>query len=438
MKGNTGQTIFVILFSLLFVFALFFRTSVAVIVEDLMLDFTIPAASLGLMSSAFFYGYAAMQLPVGFLSDRIGIRRTVLYFGLLGGLGSLLFAYASGVQTATWGRLLTGVGTAGIWIPALKYFSLHYRPHIFASLTSIISAAGCLGPMLATLPLAMLVEAKGWRYPFIMAAFLMVILVVTAWYLIGRTAGTGKDPSGEERGEQGEQPANSEKEQAPFWRHPVFWYFSLWAFFFYGAVFSFSTLWGAAYLQDTFMLSRETAGTHLLATTIGLLCGSLFWGVVSDRIVLARRPLLLAGTCSYFILWGILFGLESYPGSMLTFLLYFSLGFCGMAFILILSAAKEYFPLRTAGTAMGAVNALMLGGAAVFQGITGYILDLFQAGTIIPPYRAVFIFYLLSIAVALIFVILMPETFPGKRKKPPVSGKAIVYNGNPGPEGKSY
>ena len=426
MKGNAGQTIVVILFSLLFVFALFFRTSVAVIVEDLMLDFTIPAASLGLMSSAFFYGYAAMQLPVGLLSDRIGIRRTVLYFGLLGGVGSLLFAYASGVQTATWGRLLTGAGTAGVWIPALKYLSLHYRPHIFASLTSIISAVGCLGPMLATLPLAMLVEAKGWRYPFILAAFLMFILVGTAWYLIGRTAGSGKGPSEENGEKKGEQPATSETEQAPFWRHPVFWYFSLWAFLFYGAVFSFSALWGAAYLQDTFMLSRETAGTHLLATTIGLLCGSLFWGVVSDRIVQARRPLLLTGTCSYFILWGILYGLQGYPGFLLTFLLYFSLGFCGMAFILILSAAKEYFPLHTAGAAMGAVNALMLGGAAVFQGITGYILDFFRAGTTIPPYRAIFIFYLASIAVALIFAILMPETFPGKREKPSLSGKTVA------------
>ena len=430
MKGNAGQTLVVILFSVLFIFALFFRTSMAVIVEDLMIEFTIPAASLGLMSSAFFYGYASMQLPVGLLSDRIGIRRTVLCFGLLGGIGSLLFAYAPGVQTATLGRLLTGAGTAGVWIPALKYLSLNYRPQVFASLTSIISAVGCLGPILATLPLAVLVEARGWRFPFILAALLMVLLVGLTWYLMGRPAGARPHKA---RGDEAEEkisivvePPATGKEQGPFWRHPVFWYFSLWAFLFYGAVFSFSALWGAAYLQETFQLSREVAGTHLLFSSIGLLCGSLFWGVVSDRIVKARRPLLLCGTCSYLILWGIMFVLHTYPGFFLTSLLYFSLGFCGMSFILILSATKEYFPLRTAGTAMGALNALMLGGVAVFQGITGYLLDFFHAATIMTGYRAIFLFYLITLAIAFVFVMLMPETYPGKSKKPPVSGKTVI------------
>ena len=433
MQGNRGQNLVVILFSLLFVFALFFRTNVAVIVEDLMLEFTIPAASLGIMSSAFFYGYASMQLPVGLLSDRIGIRRTVLFFGLLGGIGSLLFAYAAGVQTATWGRLLTGAGTAGVWIPALKYLSLNYRPHIFASLTSIISAVGCLGPIIATLPLALLVEAKGWRFPSILAAWLMILMVVATWHLMGRSAGARSNGfRGNEEGEEAQtstanaQPATSEQEQRPFWHHPVFWYFSLWAFLFYGGVFSFIALWGAAYLQETFQLSREAAGTHLLFSSIGLLCGSLFWGVISDRIVQARRPLLLTGTFSYFILWGILFVLQNYPGFLLTSLLYFSLGFCGMSFILILSATKEYFPLRSAGTAMGALNAIMLAGVAVFQGITGYLLDFFQAATMISTYRPIFLFYLITLAIALVFALLMPETYPGKRKKPTVSGETVA------------
>jgi fucose permease len=51
-------------FCLLFILALFLRTSTAVIVEDLMADFAIPEDALGLLASAIFYAYSMSQLPV--------------------------------------------------------------------------------------------------------------------------------------------------------------------------------------------------------------------------------------------------------------------------------------------------------------------------------------------------------------------------------------
>lgn len=431
MQRKPGQWLVFIVFCVLFIFALFFRTSIAIIVEDLVKEFNMPAAALGLMSSTFFYAYAAMQLPVGILSDRIGVRQTVLYFGLMGVAGSLLFASAGSVQTVTWGRILMGAGTAGIWIPALKYLSLNYHPHVFATLTSIISAVGCLGLMLSTLPLALLVEARGWRFPFVLAAVLMFLLVLTAWQLMGRKEARRGNPAETSSAAELKTPAantvtgmetNRAAMEKPFWRRPVFWYFAVWAFLFYGTIFSFNGLWGAAYLQDSFQLSREAAGAHLLFLSIGLLCGSLFWGVVSDRLVRARRPLVLAGTCIFILLWGIPCVLKVYPGAFLMSLFYFLLGLCGMVFLLVLSSTKEYFPLHTAGAAMGAVNALMLGGVAVFQGITGYLLGIYQAAAVALPYRVIFIFYFAAVIIAFFFVLLMPETFPRKTKMPAFTG----------------
>ncbi|MGQ9546757.1 MAG: MFS transporter [Dehalococcoidia bacterium] len=67
-----------------FIFALFFRFNTAVIVQDLMDEFAIPASSLALMASALFYAYGSVQILVGFLADRIGVRHTVVWLGLLG------------------------------------------------------------------------------------------------------------------------------------------------------------------------------------------------------------------------------------------------------------------------------------------------------------------------------------------------------------------
>ena len=92
-------------------------------------------------------------------------------------------------------------------------------------------------------------------------------------------------------------------------------------------------------------------------------------------------------------------------------LIYFLLGFCGFTFLLNLGCVKEFFPLEIAGTAMGTVNASMFIGVATFQGITGYIIDLF-GGDPLTAYRAIFSLYLGSVALAGIIVSIMPETFP--------------------------
>ena len=133
-----------------------------------MKDFAVPETSLALMASAFFFGHAAVQIPVGFLSGIVSAC-VIRYLGLasLGVAGALLLLFSTSINMATWARLLTGAGTAGIWIQALKYLSISYRPDEFATRTSIINAIGSLGLMLSTLPMALSVEKIGWRYSFV-------------------------------------------------------------------------------------------------------------------------------------------------------------------------------------------------------------------------------------------------------------------------------
>jgi len=404
------------IFCLLFILALFLRTSTAVIVEDLMTDFAIPAAALGLMASAIFYAYSLVQLPVGMLSDHIGVRSTVIIFGLIGAAGTLLFAFSQGIQMATWARVLTGVGTAGIWVPALKYLSMAYRPEEFATRTSIVSTVGSLGLLIATLPLALLVEKAGWRFPFILAAAALLVLVIIAWSLISEHPAQNHNVNIQKTDDYNQGKGVSGN-PVPFWRHFIFWRFALWAFLFYGVQFSFQGLWGAAYLQNAYGISRETAGGHLLFTAVGILIGGVFWGLLSDRYFKARRPVLFIGTLGMLVSWIIMTALSSYPGPFITSLLYFFLGIFGIVFLINFSCVKEIFPVKKAGMAIGAINTFMLLGAGVYQGVTGYMVDYFlKNGTALAAYRSIFYLYLGSITLAFFLIFFMPETFPRREK----------------------
>ncbi len=414
-KFGRRETIFLVL-CFLFIFALFLRTSPAVIVTELMNSFNVPAAALGLMSSSFFYAYAFAQVPIGFLSDRIGVRRTVMYFGLLGCIGTVMFAFSPAIQMATWARILTGAGTAGVWIPALKYLSVSYKPDEFAIFTSVINAIGGIGLLLATLPMALLVDNIGWRNSYLLASVLMLTLLLTNWQLM-KSHNTTPNQNSNSSQNNDNRPV-SLKHSFSFLKNRTFWLFFFWAFLYYGVLFSFTGLWGASYLQDTFNIARNRASLHLLFTTIGMMGGGLIWGLLSDRYYRARKPILLLGTIGTLGTWIFFAFLPMYPGFFWATLLYLSVGFFGIVFLINLGCVKELFPLEIAGTAMGTVNAAMFLGVAFFQGTTGYLLDFFSTNALfLGGYRAIFYFYLAGTALALVMVLLMPETFPDKQPK---------------------
>ena len=51
------------------------RISPSVMVPELMSSFGITASSVGVLSAFYLYAYAPMQLPVGILMDRYGIKK---------------------------------------------------------------------------------------------------------------------------------------------------------------------------------------------------------------------------------------------------------------------------------------------------------------------------------------------------------------------------
>ncbi|NMB36407.1 MAG: MFS transporter [Firmicutes bacterium] len=393
-------------FCLLFVLALFLRASPAVIAHDLMESFSIPASTLGLMAAVYFWIYGLVQIPVGILADRIGVRHTVFVFGLIGVVGSFLFASALNIHIAFLARILIGLGTAGIWVPALKYLSLAYAPDNFASLSSILSSVGSLGFVLSTYPLAFLVERTNWRMPFFLVAAMLLLFVIFAWFTMDLKFTTAKRDEKKDAGDSQKRPA------IYLLLNLKFLYFIVWGFFVYGVLFSIQTLWGAAYLQDVFSISREMAGMNLMFTSIGIIAGGPFWGLLSDRFLKARKPVLVWATMGFLATLLLFLFKTHYWGSLSVSLLYFCFGFLGTVFLIDVTCVKEFFPLTMTGTVIGVLNTVMILSVGFFQSITGYFIDYFGAeSTIAVAYQKVFLLYSICAVLAFFLALFIPETF---------------------------
>jgi sugar phosphate permease len=155
---------------LVYVVAVFHRTSLAVAGVAAAHRFGIGAAVLALFSVVQLAVYAGLQIPVGVLLDRFGSRRLLLTGATLMAGGQFAFAMVSDVRLAIAARVLIGVGDAMTFISVLRVVALWFPPRrnpVFVQLTGVL---GQLGSVVSAIPMVVLLRDAGWTATYLGAA----------------------------------------------------------------------------------------------------------------------------------------------------------------------------------------------------------------------------------------------------------------------------
>ena len=126
----------------------FQRVAPSVMTAELMSEFNASAAGLGNLSAYYFYPYALIQIPIGIMIDRFGVRRVLLTSGALCATGSLLFALAPTLGWAATGRLLVGAGAGVAWVGTLALAVMWLPANRFAAVTGLSLLVGLAVPFL--------------------------------------------------------------------------------------------------------------------------------------------------------------------------------------------------------------------------------------------------------------------------------------------------
>lgn len=128
--------------------------------------------------------YAAMQIPAGLLVDRYGPRRVLLVAGSLLGVAQLLFAVVSSYPMALGARALLGCGDALTFVSVLRLVAGHFSPRRFPLLVALTTLIGVAGNLLATLPLAALLQRSGWTAAFAVAGAVSLVSAAVVWLFL--------------------------------------------------------------------------------------------------------------------------------------------------------------------------------------------------------------------------------------------------------------
>lgn len=413
-----------IIIAILYFFVCLHRLSPTVIARDLVLSLHADAFTLGIIASAYFYLYSAMQPVVGYLSDTKGPRKVMALLFLVSAVGSVIFGLAPNATVAILGRVLIGAGLAGVFIPALKVFSRWYRANQFASLTGVMITIGGIGGLAAAMPLTYLVVLLGWRGSFVAIGLLSAALAVLAWIIVrdspkdrGWPVLTAEDSATPKAAEE----ISVSKRLVTVFGNLDFCLICLAVFLIYGAALTFQGLWAVPYLMDVFGLDQVRAGWMLMAWPLGWAIGGPSVGFLTDRLNLDRKKALLWALGLSTLLWLLLIFLQGREHLIIVVPLFFLLGLmAGGALPLSFTITRDLFHFGLMGTATGLMNTASFLGSAVYMPLTGFLLK--GAASVRPgsysfeAYRTLLIVFLLSYAGAFIAMTLLSS-----RKASPAS-----------------
>ncbi|GAA4198060.1 MFS transporter [Microbispora amethystogenes] len=287
--------------------------------------------------------YAAMQIPVGVLVDRLGSRRMLLAGAAVMALGQLLFAVSADLTTAAAGRVLVGCGDAMTFISVIRVVNVWFPPRRNPLIVQLTGILGQFGAVVSAVPLITSLHAYGWTPTFLWAAGLGgVALVAVAAGLRDRRPERAPAASGVRAAWA--EPGT----RLGMWTHAAT----------SSSAAAFTLLWGYPYLVQGQGLSPRTAGTLLTALTLlAMACGPLL-GHLAGRFPLRRSWMVLtiigatAGAWTLVLLWP------------------------GRAPVWTLGYARTFNPAERIGVATGIVNGGGFAASMSLIALIGVTMDL--------------------------------------------------------------
>lgn len=372
------------------------RLGGGVIANALMEQRGISPAEIGAVIGIMSLAAASVQIPMGVLFDRYGARLTTSALSLIAVGGMVLFAVSENAAGLIGGRVLLGVGHAGAvttvylivlgWVPPDRVATVSAR---------LIALAGAASGLLATAPLAIMLQQAGFTATFLLlaAAILLMTILIFLW---------GRDhPPGVARPERPhESIGQAFSAILTMLRDRDVRGTLIMASCFAAPFATVGGLWAGPYLREVHGLAQTDVGYALLVMVLAQNAGMLAFGPL-DRMLNSRKRVVL-GSCVLMVLLLGVMSVIPQPPLWLATLLLVAFGFVSPFFVVLAAHCRGFVPNHLAGRAITAMSLVGVGTIFLAQWITGLIVDIAGGGSDVA-YRLVFASVAVLIVVAATF-----------------------------------
>jgi MFS family permease len=157
-------------------------------------DFNLSPLAMGGVLSAFFAGYALMQIPGGLLADRFGPRAVLTVSVAWWSLMTALTGMASGLTALLVIRVLFGLGEGPFPAAASKTLAIWFPARELGRANGLQQASTALGATVAPLIVVAMIASFGWRSVFYLLFLPGLILTAVVWRYVRNSQYAAEHP----------------------------------------------------------------------------------------------------------------------------------------------------------------------------------------------------------------------------------------------------
>lgn len=234
----------------------------------------------GWINSAFFWSYAVLQIPLGRLVDRYGVKWPYAICFALWCAATAATGFADSLAAILVLRLVVG-GAEAIVVPASwRWIHGHYAEHESGTAVGIYILGTKIGPAIGTPIAAWLIVSLDWHYMFIILGVAGAVWLLPWLALVANDRPTAKQSPSTRSG--------GSSSILALLRRPLIWG-TIVVNFCYNYFTFFCMTWMPAYLVEQRGLSLGTMGIYSFFSFAGIAIVAIAAGWVADRLIASGR-----------------------------------------------------------------------------------------------------------------------------------------------------
>ena len=349
----------------------FDRQILSLVSPVLRVEFALTARQYSLLLNAFLLGYTSMQFVAGWVVDRLGAKRGLMFAMMWWSAAGTAAAATRSTRQLALCLFLMGIGEAANWPTAVKAIQEWFPPPKRAFAVGFFNAGSSAGAVLAPFVVSRLTLHYSWRAAFLACGVLAVLWIGPWRFLYSeppfrtevRAAGAGFD----------------------FLRDRRAWGLIL-ARFFADSVWFFYVFWLPDYLTRVQSLSLKALGAiawiPFLAAGVGNFAGGAMSGYLIRRHVgIVPSRLAVMGASALVMASGAAIRYCHSASVAIALISFIVFAYSAWA-ANVLTLPSDIFPSNTVATVTGTCGTLAGAGGILTTFLAGHVIDRYSYGPV--------------------------------------------------------
>jgi predicted MFS family arabinose efflux permease len=344
--------------SIFYAYQYILRVMPNIMLDDIMQQFDISAATFGQFSGFYYIGYSLMHLPIGIMLDRFGPKKVMTACILLTVLGLMPLIFAEHWIYPIAGRALIGIGSSAAILGVFKIIRMSFNEDKFTRMLSFSVMIGLIGAIYGGGPVSYMRETLGYHTVIELFAVGGLLLALFTYCVVPDVSEPPKSTI-----------LSDIKEVIGNGR--VIWT-CLFAGLMVGPLEGFADVWGTVFLKQVYGFEGTAAASLPSMIFIGMCFGAPLLSFIAEKIGNYLTTIIAAG----IVMVAIFTGMMVWQQTPVTISFYFAVvGICCAYQILAIYKASTYVNENVAGLTTAIANMIIMIFGYTFHTAIGSIVN---------------------------------------------------------------